>query len=246
MPGKSDGDSAKGIRYRRVLLKLSGEILAGEGKAGLDHPTLDILAAQIREIHELGVETAIVVGGGNIFRGTEAAATGMDRASADMIGMLATVINGLALQEHLERLGSYTRVLTALKMEQVAEPFIRRRAIRHLEKGRIIILAAGSGNPYFTTDTAAVLRAIECRCEVVLKGTKVDGVHSADPMRVSSTVRYPELRHQDVLDQNLRVMDMTAITLCMENHLPIVVFNIQVPGNLRRVILGEPIGTIVS
>jgi uridylate kinase len=245
MGGKGEGDAPHGLRYGRILLKLSGEILAGDGKAGLHHQTLNLLAEQIREIHELGVEIAIVVGGGNIFRGTEAAATGMDRASADMIGMLATVINGLALQEHLERLGSFTRVLTALKMEQVAEPFIRRRAIRHLEKGRIIILAAGSGNPYFTTDTAAVLRAIECRCDVVLKGTKVDGVHSADPMRDPTAERLPELRYQDVLNRNLRVMDMTAITLCMENHLPIVVFNIQVPGNLRRVVLGEPIGSVV-
>jgi uridylate kinase len=245
MDGKGEGETPHRPRYRRILLKLSGEILAGEDRAGLHHPTLRILAEQVREIHELGVETAIVVGGGNIFRGTEGASAGMDRASADTIGMLATVMNGLALQEHLERLGSYTRVLTALKMEQVAEPFIRRRAIRHLEKGRIVILAAGSGNPYFTTDTAAVLRAIECGCEVVCKGTKVDGIHSADPVRDPSAVRLPELTYQDVLDRRLRVMDMTAITLCMENHLPIIVFNIQVPGNLRRVVLGERIGTIV-
>jgi uridylate kinase len=239
-------ESANPPRWKRILLKLSGEILAGDQKSGLDHPTVRVLAEQIGDVHRLGCEMAIVVGGGNIFRGAEAAQTGMGRASADMIGMLATVINALTLQEHLERLGLHTRVLTAIKMEQVAEPLIRRRAIRHLEKGRIVILAAGTGNPYFTTDTAAVLRAVECDCEVLLKGTKVDGIHTADPEKDAEAVRLPRLGYKEILDRNLRVMDMTAITLCMENQLPIVVFNIQIPGNLRRAVLGEAIGTLVQ
>lgn len=233
-------------RWNRVLLKLSGEILAGEARSGIDHPTVHALAEQIGEVRGLGCQLAIVVGGGNIFRGTDAARVGMGRASADTIGMLGTVINALALQEHLERLGHQTRVLTAIKMEQVAEPFIRRRAIRHLEKGRLVILAGGSGNPYFTTDTAAVLRAVECECEVVLKGTKVDGIHSADPAKQPDAAHLPRLSYQDVLDRGLRVMDMTAITFCLENHLPIVVFNVRVPGNLRRVVVGEAIGTVVQ
>lgn len=242
----SDEDPPTPPRWKRILLKLSGEILAGEAKSGLDHPTVRGLAEQIGEVHRLGCELAVVVGGGNIFRGAEAAHTGMGRASADTIGMLATVINALTLQEHLERLGLHTRVLTAIKMEQVAEPLIRRRAIRHLEKGRIVILAAGTGNPYFTTDTAAVLRAVECDCEVLLKGTKVDGIHSADPVKDDKAVLLPKLGYREILDRNLRVMDMTAITLCMENKLPIVVFNIQVPGNLRSVVLGGTIGTLVQ
>jgi uridylate kinase len=241
-----DEDSSKPPRWKRILLKLSGEILAGEQKSGLHHPTVRMLAEQIADVHRMGCEMAIVVGGGNIFRGAEAEQIGMGRASADMIGMLATVINALALQEHLERVGLHTRVLTAIKMEQVAEPLIRRRAIRHLEKGRVVILAAGTGNPYFTTDTAAVLRAVECDCQVLLKGTKVDGIHSADPVKDPAAVRLPRLGYRDILDRNLRVMDMTAITLCMENHLPIVVFNIQTPGSLRRIVLGEAIGTLVQ
>jgi uridylate kinase len=243
---RPEGESPTSPRWKRILLKLSGEILAGEGKTGVDHPTVRSVAEQLGEIQNLGCELAIVVGGGNIFRGTEASLAGMGRASADMIGMLGTVINALTIQEHLERLGFTTRVLTAIKMEQVAEPFIRRRAIRHLEKNRIVILAAGTGNPYFTTDTAAVLRAVECDCQVLLKGTKVEGIHSADPVKDPSAVRLPRLNHQEIIDRNLRVMDMTAITLCMENKLPIVVFNIQVPGNLRRVVLGEEIGTVVQ
>jgi len=246
MSQTQDGESSPRPRWKRILLKLSGEILAGPAKAGLDHPTISTIAAQIHELNVMGVETAVVVGGGNIFRGSEAEAIGMDRAAADAIGMLATVINALALQEHIERSGSFTRVLSAIKMEQVAESFIRRRAIRHLEKGRVVILAAGSGNPYFTTDTAAVLRAIECGCEVVLKGTKVSGIHTADPMRVLDAEHLPRLTYQEVLDRGLRVMDLTAITLCMENHLPIVVFDIQVPGNLKKVILNEGIGTLVQ
>ncbi len=243
---RPDEDSSTSPRWKRILLKLSGEILAGEDKGGLHHPTVRMLAEQIGEVHGLGCELAIVVGGGNIFRGAEAAQTGMGRASADTIGMLATVINALTLQEHLERVGLHTRVLTAIKMEQVAEPLIRRRAIRHLEKGRIVILAAGTGNPYFTTDTAAVLRAVECDCEVLLKGTKVDGIHSADPVKDPNAVLLPNLGYREILDRNLRVMDLTAITLCMENKLPIVVFNIQIPGNLRSVVLGGTIGTLVQ
>jgi uridylate kinase len=239
-------ESSNPPRWKRILLKLSGEILAGDEKSGLHHPTVRMIAEQIGDVHRLGCEMAIVVGGGNIFRGAEAAQTGMGRASADMIGMLATVINALTLQEHLERLGLHTRVLTAIKMEQVAEPLIRRRAIRHLEKGRVVILAAGTGNPYFTTDTAAVLRAVECDCEVLLKGTKVDGIHTADPVKNAEAVRLPRLGYKEILDRNLRVMDLTAITLCMENKLPIVVFNIQIPGNLRRAVLGEAIGTLVQ
>jgi uridylate kinase len=241
-----DGESSPRPRWKRILLKLSGEILAGPAKVGLDHATIASIARQIHEINEMGVETAVVVGGGNIFRGSEAEEIGMDRAAADAIGMLATVINALALQEHLERLGVYTRVCSAIKMEQVAETYIRRRAIRHLEKGRVVILAAGSGNPYFTTDTAAVLRAIECGCDVVLKGTKVSGIHTADPMRFVDAEHLPILTYKEVLDRGLRVMDLTAITLCMENGLPIVVFDIQVPGNLKKVILNEGIGTLVQ
>ncbi len=241
-----DGETSPHPRWKRILLKLSGEILAGPDRSGLHHPTIRLLAEQIGAVHDQGVEIALVVGGGNIFRGAEAEAIGMDRASADHIGMLATVINALAVQEHLERLGYYTRVLSAIKMEQVAESFIRRRAIRHLEKGRIVILAAGSGNPYFTTDTAAVLRAIECGCEVILKGTKVDGMYTADPVHHADADHLPRLTYKEVFDRGLRVMDLTAITLCMENHLPIVVFNVQVPGNLRRVVLGEELGTLVQ
>lgn len=243
---RSDDEESTHPHWKRILLKLSGEILAGEDRIGLHHPTITKIAEQIGELQSLGCEVAVVVGGGNIFRGSEAGQIGMGRASADTIGMLGTVINALALQEHLERLGFYTRVLTAIKMEQVAEPFIRRRAIRHLEKGRIVILAAGSGNPYFSTDTAAALRAVECGCEVLLKGTKVDGIHSADPATDPAAHRLPKLKYREVFDRGLRVMDMTAITLCMENQLPIVVFDVQVPGNLRRVVMGEAIGTSVE
>jgi len=246
MDRRSDDDSAPKPAWKRILLKLSGEILAGDGPDVLHHEMIRCLADQIGAVHTLGVEIAIVVGGGNIFRGSEAVRIGQERASADTIGMLATVINALALQDHLERLGFHTRVLTAIKMEQVAESFIRRRAVRHLEKGRIVILAAGTGNPYFTTDTAAVLRAIECGCDVVLKGTKVDGIHTADPVTDPKAKRIERLAYQEVLDRNLRVMDLTAITLCKENRLPLVVFNIRVPGNLQRLVLGDPIGTVVE
>ncbi|MBD3163535.1 MAG: UMP kinase [Candidatus Eisenbacteria bacterium] len=245
MSGSAGGDPARAPAWSRILLKLSGEILAGGGRQVLDPEIIESLARQIGAVRRSGVEIALVVGGGNIVRGGDAIRSGHERASADTMGMLATVINALALQDHLERLGFYTRVLSAIKMEQVAEPYIRRRAIRHLEKGRIVILAAGTGNPYFTTDTAAVLRAIECDCNVVMKGTKVDGVHTADPAKDPAAERLPRLRYQEVISRNLRVMDMTAITLCMENGLPLVVFDITTPGNLQRVVMGEEVGSIV-
>jgi len=200
----------------------------------------------VSEVHGLGVQVALVIGGGNIFRGLAAAARGMDRATADYMGMLATVMNSLALQDALERLGVNTRVLTAIEMRAVAEPFIRRRAVRHLEKGRVIVLAAGTGNPYFTTDTAAALRAMEIKADVILKGTKVDGVYSADPITHPDATKFDRISYLEFLDQRLRVMDATAISLCMDNRLPIVVFNLRTPGNLKRVVLGEPVGTIVT
>jgi uridylate kinase len=233
-------------RWRRILVKLSGEILAGEGRYGLDSEILTSIAAQIQAVRDLGCEVAIVVGGGNFVRGVALVEGGMERAAADAMGMLATVINGLALQDHLERLGLHTRVLSAVKAEQVAEPYIRRRAIRHLEKGRVVILAAGTGNPYFSTDTAAVLRAVETGCQVLLKATKVEGVYSADPVRDHQAVLHRRLSYQQVLDRGLRIMDLTAITLAMENRLPIVVFNVRTPGNLERVVRGEPTGTLVE
>ena len=231
-------------RYRRVLLKISGEALARDGEFGICRDVLEALVAEIAEIHELGVGLALVVGGGNFFRG--AAAEDMDRVSADHMGMLATVINGLALQEALERRNVETRVLSALEMRQVAEPFLRRRALRHLERGRIVILAAGTGNPYFTTDTAAALRAMEVKAEVLLKATKVDGVYTADPAKDPNAELLQQIDYLEVVERGLKVMDTTAITLCMENHLPIVVFNIRQPGNIRRIILGEKIGSVVG
>jgi len=233
-------------RYKRILLKLSGESLAGEGRFGIDPGRLESTAAEIREVARLGVEVGIVIGGGNIFRGLRATADGMDRVTADTMGMLATVINALALQDFLERAGVLTRVLSAIKMDQVAEPFIRRRAVRHLEKGRVVILAAGTGNPYFTTDTAAVLRGIEIGAEVIVKGTQVDGVYDADPKTNPAALRFEKLSYLDVLNRGLKVMDSTAISLCMDNRLPIVVFNVGVPGNLMRLITGEKVGTIVE
>ncbi len=231
--------------YKRVLLKLSGESLAGEEKFGIRLEVLKQFASEIKSIADLGVQVGIVVGGGNIFRGISRAAKEMDRVSADYMGMLATVINAMALQNALENMGVFTRVQTAIPMNQVAEPFIRRRAIRHLEKGRIVIFAAGTGNPYFTTDTAAVLRAIEIEAEVILKGTRVDGVYSADPEKDPNAIKFDELTYLEVVKRGLRVMDPTAITLSMDNNLPILVFNMSVPGNLKRVILGEAIGTKV-
>jgi uridylate kinase len=232
--------------YKRALLKLSGEALMGEQQFGVDPSVATRIALDVREICGLGVETAIVIGGGNIFRGLAASARGMDRATADYMGMLATVINALALQDALEQQGVVTRVVTAIEMRAVAEPFIRRRAIRHLEKGRVVIFAAGTGSPYFTTDTAAALRAMEIRADVILKGTKVDGIYTADPMVDLHATKYTKISYLQVLEQQLKVMDATAISLCMDNKLPIVVFNLRHSGNLRRVVLGDPIGTTVS
>jgi len=238
--------TAGALRYRRVLLKLSGEALMGSASFGIDPDVVRILSDELASVHALGVELALVVGGGNIFRGVKAASAGMDRVSGDHMGMLATLINSLALQDQLEQRGIQTRVLSAIEIRQVAEPFIRRRAIRHLEKGRVIILAAGTGNPYFTTDSAAALRAMEVKAEVLLKATKVDGIYSADPVSNPDATKFPRITYREVLERNLKVMDATAISLCMDNKLPIVVFNIRQDGNIRRVIHGEPIGTVVS
>jgi len=232
--------------YKRALLKLSGEALMGEQQFGVDPIVATRIARDVGEIQGLGVETAIVIGGGNIFRGLAASTRGMDRATADYMGMLATVINALALQDALEQQGINTRVVTAIEMRAVAEPFIRRRAIRHLEKGRVVIFAAGTGNPYFTTDTAAALRAMEIKADVILKGTKVDGIYTADPMIDTTATKYDSISYLQVLERQLKVMDTTAISLCMDNKLPIVVFNLRLAGNIRKVVLGEPIGTTVS
>jgi uridylate kinase len=232
--------------YRRILLKLSGEALMGEKMYGIDPAVTSQIAHDVQDIQSLGVETAIVIGGGNIFRGVAASARGMDRATGDYMGMLATVINALALQDALERQGVLTRVMSAIEMRAVSEPFIRRRAIRHLEKGRAVIFAAGTGNPYFTTDTAAALRAMEIKADVIMKATKVDGIYSADPMKDPTAERYDRISYLQVLERRLQVMDATAISLCMDNRLPILVFNLRTPGNLRRAVLGEPIGSTVS
>jgi uridylate kinase len=232
--------------YKRILLKLSGEALMGEQTYGIDPAVATQIAKDIKEIQGMGVETAIVIGGGNIFRGVAASARGMDRATADYMGMLATVINALALQDALEQQDVVTRVVTAIEMRAVAEPFIRRRAIRHLEKGRVIVFGAGTGNPYFSTDTAAALRAMEIKADVIMKGTKVDGIYDADPMVKLDAVRYERISYQQVLEQGLKVMDSTAISLCMDNRLPIVVFNLRTPGNIKRAITGEPIGSLVT
>jgi uridylate kinase len=232
--------------YKRVLLKLSGEALMGEQKFGIDPVIASQIAGEVAEIQSIGVQTAVVIGGGNIFRGVAASAKGMDRATADYMGMLATVINGLALQDAMEHHGVNTRVVTAIEMRAVAEPFIRRRAIRHLEKGRVVIFAAGTGNPYFTTDTAAALRAMEIKADVIMKGTKVDGIYTADPLTHPEATRFESISYLKVLEQGLRVMDTTAISLCMDNKLPIVVFNLRTAGNMRRAIMGEPVGSLVT
>jgi len=234
------------LTYKRVLLKLSGEALLGDLEYGIDAKVLSTYAEEIRQLQELGVEIGIVIGGGNIYRGIEKSSDGIDKVTGDHMGMLATVINALALQSALERAGLQTRCLTAINMERIAEPFIRRRAIRHLEKGRIVIFAAGTGNPYFTTDTAAVLRAIEIEADAILKGTRVDGVYDSDPETNANAVHHPEISYTDVMRKNLRVMDLTAITLCKENALPLIVFNMNVPGNLKRLVKGEKIGSLVS
>jgi len=229
--------------YKRVLLKLSGEALMGEQGLGIDPKIVENIASEIKEVNGMGVEMGIVIGGGNIFRGLSASARGMDRVSADYMGMLATVINAMALQDFLERSDVFTRVLTAINMEEVAEPFIRRRAIRHLEKGRVVIFAAGTGNPYFTTDTAASLRAVEIEADVILKGTKVDGVYDSDPKQNPDAKMFDELSYLEVVKRRLQVMDSTAVTLCMDNKLPIIVFNLTKRGYLKRVIQGEKLGT---
>jgi uridylate kinase len=238
---------AKKPVYKRVLLKLSGEALMGELSFGIDPSSIDKIAEEIKEAVDLDVQIAIVIGGGNIFRGFSDNANHMDRVTADHMGMLATVINSLALQDALEKLGLYTRVMSAIKMEEIAEPFIRRRAVRHLEKGRIVIFAAGTGNPYFTTDTAATLRAIEINAEIILKGTHtVDGVYNADPKKDKSAMKFEEISYMEVVKRGLKVMDSTAITLSMDNKIPIIVFNMKTQGNLKRIILGENIGTKVQ
>jgi len=227
-------------------LKLSGEALMGDQNYGIDPAIATRIAQDIAEIQALGVQTAVVIGGGNIFRGLAASARGMDRSTGDYMGMLATVINALALQDALEHNGVATRVLTAIEMRAVAEPFIRRRAVRHLEKGRVVVFAAGTGNPYFTTDTAAALRAMEMKAEVILKGTKVDGIYTADPVKDPLATRYDTISYLQVLQERLQVMDATAISLCMDNKLPILVFNLKTPGNIRRVVMGETVGTLVT
>jgi len=233
------------LRYARVLLKLSGEALMPRQGYGIDPDVLHDIAAELKEVHALGGELAIVIGGGNIFRGVAGSARGMERASADYMGMLATIINGLALQDALERTGVMTRVMSAISMQQIAEPYIRRRATRHLEKGRVVIFAAGTGNPFFTTDTAASLRAVEINAQVILKATNVDGVYDADPKTTANATKFHELSYIEFLNRHLKVMDATAITLCMENGLPIIVFDLNTRGNIKRVVSGEPIGTIV-
>ena len=235
----------KNAQYKRILLKISGEVLSGEENFGIDSEVMLQIAREIREVKNLGVEMAVVIGGGNIFRGIAASSEGMDRASADYMGMLATVLNALALQDALEKLGVDTRVQTAIEMRQIAEPYIRRKAIRHLEKIRLVIFAAGTGNPYFTTDTTASLRAMEIGADVILKGTKVEGVYDSDPMVDRRAKRYEELTYLDVLKKQLKVMDATAISLCMGHHIPIVVFNLKKKGNIKRVVLGENVGTRV-
>jgi uridylate kinase len=249
----SDGPTAPGhdredgeLRYRRILLKLSGEALLGDRQYGVDPAFCAFIAGQVAEGHRLGVQIGIVVGGGNIFRGLAAAASGMDRATGDYIGMLATVMNGLALQDALERAGVPTRVMSAIAMNEVAEPYIRRRAVRHLEKGRVALFVAGTGNPYFTTDTAAALRAVEIGADVLLKATKVDGVYDADPLLNPSALRYSHLEYADLLRDQLKVLDAAAVSLCMENDLPIVVFDLNRPDNITRVAVGEPVGTLIS
>ncbi len=231
--------------FQRILLKLSGEALVGPLEYGINPAVVQEVAVELKEVRELGIEVGIVIGGGNIYRGVAASAEGMDRTSADQMGMLATVINSLALQDALEKLGIFTRVMSAIEMHQVAEPYIRRRAVRHLEKGRVVIFAGGTGNPFFTTDTAAALRAMEVKAQVILKATKVDGVYDADPLLNKKARRFEELHYMEVLKRGLKIMDSPAISLCMDNHLPIIVFNLSKKGNIKRVVLGQKVGTII-
>ncbi|HPI00410.1 MAG TPA: UMP kinase [Chitinophagaceae bacterium] len=232
-------------KYKRILLKLSGESLMGDKNFGLDAQMIAQYAQEIKTIVDIGTEVAIVIGGGNIYRGMNEQETGIERAHGDYMGMLATMINGMALQAGLEKIGVYTRLQSAIKMEQIAEPYVRRKAIRHLEKGRVVIFGAGTGNPYFTTDTAGALRAIEIQAEVILKGTRVDGVYTADPEKDNTATRYKNISFTDVISKNLRVMDMTAFTLCQENNLPIIIFNMNKPGNLLKAVIEKNIGTLV-
>lgn len=234
------------LKYRRILLKLSGESLAGENETGIDPKILDFFSSEIKKVHELGVQVGIVIGGGNIYRGLNANDQGIDRVTGDQMGMLATMINSLALQNACENKGMFTRLMTAISMEAIAEPYIRRRAIRHLEKGRIVIFGAGTGHPYFSTDTAASLRAVEIEADAIFKGTRVDGVFDSDPEKNPNAMRYEEISYFDVLQKNLRVMDLTAISLCKENNLPIIIFNMDKPDNLLKVITGENVGTAVG
>jgi len=238
--------SRKTLAFRRVLLKLSGESLLGEKTFGIDRNFTDYLAKEIGDVHSMGIQIAVVVGGGNIFRGVSDSAQGMDRVSADHMGMLATVINGLALMDALERAGVYTRLLSAIEMREVAEPYIRRRAIRHMEKGRVVIFAGGTGNPYFSTDTAAALRAMECKADIILKGTRVDGIYDADPLKNPKARKFDQLTYLDVLQKGLKVMDTTAISLCMDHQLPIIVYDLRRKGNLRKLVSGEKLGTLVK
>jgi len=238
-------DTRKGM-YKRIILKLSGEALAGQNKFGLEAVKVAGITDEITDVHKLGVEIGIVVGGGNFFRGVAAQAKEMDRVSADNMGMLSTVINAIALQDSLEQRGVQCRVMTAVAMNQIAEPYIRRRAVRHLEKGRVVIFAAGIGNPFFSTDTAASLRAMEIKADVLLKGTKVEGVYNADPVLVKDAVKYDEITYMEILRQGLKVMDLTAVSLCKDNNLPMIIFNMNQPGNIRRVVLGEKVGSLVT
>ena len=231
--------------YQRILLKLSGEALVGDQEYGISPAIVQKVSAEVKEIKEMGVEVGIVIGGGNIYRGVAATTQGMDRTSADHMGMLATVINSLALQDALEKAGVYTRVLSAIEMHQIAEPYIRRRAVRHLEKGRVVIFAGGTGNPFFTTDTAAALRAMEIKAEVILKATKVDGVYDQDPLLSKKAKKFDTLSYIEVLNRGLKIMDATAISLCMDHHLPVIVFNLNQKGNIKRVVLGQKIGTVI-
>ncbi|MGH7442167.1 MAG: UMP kinase [bacterium] len=244
--GEARAKVAPGAAYKRVLIKLSGEALAGPHKGGIDAETVAGIAAQLKGVVDLGVELGLVIGGGNIFRGALGEKGGLDRVTGDYMGMLATVINALAMQDALEKLGAVTRVVTAIEVQKVAEAYIRRRALRHLEKGRVVIFAAGTGNPYFSTDTAAALRAIEINAQVVMKATQVDGVYSDDPKRNPKAVRYPKLGFREVAERRLKVMDATAFTLCEENNLPVLVFDLHKHGNIRRAVLGEAVGTLVS
>lgn len=249
MPAKKSAPKKSAKRkpvYKRILLKISGESLAGQMGYGIHGETIQAIARELKEVHELGVEIALVVGGGNIFRGSRQKGFEIDRTTGDYMGMLATVINALALQDALEKEGVYTRVQSAIAMQQVAEPFIRRRAMRHLEKGRVVIFGAGTGNPYFSTDTAAALRAMEIKADVILKATRVEGVYDADPEKVANAILFEQITYQDVLRRNLKVMDSTAISLCMDNGMPIVVFNMGEYGNIKRVVLGDSVGSKVT